>query len=98
MSVHPPLAFNPRPRRLSTLTDAYELHPQLTPNVRTGCISCTSGDGAHGGPIWWNTPITAEITGKMSKGGGKKRAAEDGIEDPEVRKRLAALKGADGLD
>jgi bud site selection protein 31 len=67
---------------------------RLTPNVRTGCISCVSGDGADGGPIWWNTPITEAIQRKAdgaSKGKGK-RTAEDEI-DPEVRKRLAALKG-----
>jgi hypothetical protein len=28
-SLRPPLAFNPRPRRLSTSTDAFELHPDL---------------------------------------------------------------------
>lgn len=67
---------------------------QLTPNVRTGCISCCSGDGQYGGPVWWNTPITQEITAKTTK----KRAAEDDIDDPEVRKRLNALKGAGGLD
>ena len=27
-SLRPPLAFNPRPRRLSTPTDAFELHPE----------------------------------------------------------------------
>ena len=27
MSLRPPLAFNARPRRLSTPTDAFELHP-----------------------------------------------------------------------
>ena len=29
LSLRPPLAFNPRPRRLSTPTDAYELHPDV---------------------------------------------------------------------
>jgi hypothetical protein len=29
VSLRPPLAFNPRPRRLSTLTDAFQLHPEL---------------------------------------------------------------------
>jgi hypothetical protein len=29
VSLRPPLAFNPRPRRLSTPTDAYELHPAI---------------------------------------------------------------------
>ena len=28
-SLRPPLAFNPRPRRLSTSTDAFELHPDF---------------------------------------------------------------------
>ena len=69
---------------------------RLTPNVRTGCISCVSGDGADGGPVWWNTPITEAIQRKVDGQGSKnakgKRPAEDEI-DPEVRKRLAALKG-----
>ena len=29
MSLRPSLAFNPRPRRLSTPTDAFELHPDI---------------------------------------------------------------------
>ena len=29
MSLRPPLAFNPRPRRLSTPTDAFQLHPDI---------------------------------------------------------------------
>jgi len=41
--------------------------------VKTGCISCTSGDGQNGGPIWWNTPITEEIQTKVMK---KKAAAK----------------------
>jgi hypothetical protein len=30
-SLRPPLAFNPRPRRLSTPTDAFQLHPAIRP-------------------------------------------------------------------
>jgi bud site selection protein 31 len=30
---------------------------RVTPDVQTGCISCASGDGKFGGPIWWNTPL-----------------------------------------
>ena len=69
---------------------------QLTPNVKTGCISCVSGDGQNGGPIWWNTPITAEIQEKvMKKKAAAKAAGKDADEmDPEVKARLAALKGA----
>ncbi len=39
-SLRPPLAFNPRPRRLSTSTDAFELHPDLRFEAfyRTGSI------------------------------------------------------------
>ena len=29
MSLRPPLGFDPRPRRLSTPTDAFELHPDV---------------------------------------------------------------------
>lgn len=38
------------------------LHPQqrVTPDVQTGCISCASGDGKFGGPVWWNTPMDDE--------------------------------------
>jgi bud site selection protein 31 len=64
--------------------------------VKTGCISCTSGDGQNGGPIWWNTPITEEIQTKvMKKKKAAKAAGKDADEmDPEVKARLAALKGA----
>lgn len=30
---------------------------RVTPDVQTGCVSCCSGDGKFGGPIWWNTPM-----------------------------------------
>jgi bud site selection protein 31 len=30
---------------------------RITPDVQTGCICCSSGDGRYGGPIWWNTPL-----------------------------------------
>ena len=30
---------------------------RVTPDVQTGCVSCASGDGKFGGPIWWNTPM-----------------------------------------
>ena len=64
--------------------------------MKTGCISCTSGDGQNGGPIWWNTPITEEIQTKvMNKKAAAKAAGKDADEmDPEVKARLAALKGA----
>lgn len=33
---------------------------KMTANVQTGCISCCSGDGKFGGPLWWNTPMGDE--------------------------------------
>lgn len=33
---------------------------RITPDVQSGCISCASGDGKFGGPIWWNTPLDEE--------------------------------------
>ncbi len=33
---------------------------RITPDVQIGCISCASGDGKFGGPIWWNTPLGEE--------------------------------------
>ena len=33
---------------------------KITPDIQTGCISCASGDGRFGGPIWWNTPMEDE--------------------------------------
>jgi len=49
-----------------------------------------------GGPIWWNTPITEDVEKKLNK---KKRKAEE-EEDPDVAKRIAALKQemAGGVD
>merc|ERR1712227_174208 len=29
-------------------------HMKTKPSVKTGCISCCSGDGKNGGPLWWN--------------------------------------------
>ena len=65
---------------------------RLTPNVKTGCISCCSGDGIMGGPIWWNTPITDDIEKKLNKKRKAEDAADAAEEDPEVAKRIAALK------
>jgi|TARA_B110000003_G_scaffold60163_1_gene60337 bud site selection protein 31 len=63
---------------------------RLTPNVKTGCISCCSGDGIMGGPIWWNTPITEDVEKKATK--KRKSAESEAEEDPDVAKRIAALK------
>jgi bud site selection protein 31 len=39
---------------------------RITPDVQTGCISCASGDGRFGGPIWWNTPLEDDGSGEHS--------------------------------
>ena len=33
---------------------------RITPDVQIGCVSCASGDGRFGGPVWWNTPLGDE--------------------------------------
>ena len=70
-------------------------HAALAPDAKIGCVSCASGDGIAGGPIWWNTPVTAaDLEAKRAKGKGK-RPAEEAL-DAEVAKRLAAMTGAAG--
>ena len=48
-----------------------------------------------GGPIWWNTNLSEKIITKVKE--GTRKAEEAGIadgeeEDPEVTKRIAAMK------
>lgn len=79
---------------------------RITPDVQSGCISCASGDGRFGGPIWWNTPLdddgtTAEdnrstwVQPAASSHGKRPRddfeVEEDDIPDA-VRERLNALQ------
>jgi len=45
---------------------------RITPDVQTGCISCCSGDGKFGGPIWWNTPMDDD--GEVAEGADSNRA------------------------
>jgi hypothetical protein len=54
---------------------------RITPDVQTGCISCASGDGRFGGPLWWNTPLDE------NEGGG----------GAEENRTLYAQKGAEGM-
>eukprot|EP00962_Isochrysis_galbana_P051108 scaffold22443_cov112-Isochrysis_galbana.AAC.2 len=64
---------------------------QIMPSVQTGCVSCVSGDGIDGGPVWWTDPYTAWAAKK--KADKKQKRAEATI-DPEVEARLKALRGA----
>jgi len=71
-------------------------HQRVSPNVQTGCISCCSGDGKFGGPIWWNTPVDdddveAEVAGQQARsqwtqpdkapGDSRKRGAPEADEE-----------------
>jgi len=82
---------------------------RLTPDVQIGCISCASGDGKFGGPVWWNTPLDEEDVvpeeHRATWGQGeapplppaaasRKRPLEDDDEiDEDVKRRLASLQG-----
>jgi bud site selection protein 31 len=48
---------------------------RLQPSVLTGCVSCASGDGRFGGPVWWNTPVAPEEEEGGGGGGGEGGAA-----------------------
>ena len=64
---------------------------QIMPSVTTGCVSCVSGDGIDGGPVWWTDPYTAwAAKKKLDK--QQKRKAEAPLED-DVEARLKALRG-----
>ena len=62
---------------------------QIMPSVQTGCVSCVSGDGIHGGPVWWTDPYTAWAAKKKAE---RKQKRTDSV-DPEVEARLKALRG-----
>lgn len=84
---------------------------RLTPDVQIGCISCASGDGKFGGPVWWNTPLDEEDVApeehRATWGQGeaptlppasRKRPLEEDDElDEDVKRRLASLQGG-GVD
>ncbi|EOD17774.1 hypothetical protein EMIHUDRAFT_436284 [Emiliania huxleyi CCMP1516] len=66
---------------------------QIMPSVTTGCVSCVSGDGIDGGPVWWTDPYTAWAAKK--KADKKQKRAEQAV-DPDVEARLKALRGEGG--
>ncbi|KAK9804120.1 hypothetical protein WJX73_001022 [Symbiochloris irregularis] len=61
---------------------------RITADVSTGCISCASGDGRFGGPIWWNTPM-GDDEGADAEGHTAAWAQEGAEPAPEPRKRPA---------
>ncbi|GAX79871.1 hypothetical protein CEUSTIGMA_g7311.t1 [Chlamydomonas eustigma] len=62
---------------------------RITPDVQNGCISCASGDGRFGGPIWWNTPLEDDGTTQDENRTTwqQQRAAEEEAAGPSSRKR-----------
>jgi bud site selection protein 31 len=65
---------------------------QVMPSVTTGCVSCVSGDGIDGGPVWWTDPFTAWAAKKKLDKQQNKRKAEGAL-DPDTEARLKALRG-----
>lgn len=51
---------------------------RITPDVQIGCISCASGDGKFGAPIWWNTPLEEDDVAADSAGGAEQHRAQWG--------------------
>ena len=64
---------------------------QIMPSVTTGCVSCVSGDGIDGGPVWWTDPYTAWAAKKKSD--RKKKAKGEVPIDADTEARLKALRG-----
>ena len=50
------------------------------PAVTTGCVSCASGDGQNGGPIWWcdKRPVMANAHQHREDSRPTKRQKGDG--------------------
>jgi hypothetical protein len=67
---------------------------QIMPSVTTGCVSCVSGDGIDGGPVWWTDPYTAWAAKKKADKSQKRKAASSLDADTEAR--LKALRGEGG--
>jgi bud site selection protein 31 len=78
----------------------------IMPAVTTGCVSCCSGDGGNGGPLWWSDPRptnhfqnpygTGQPSGKRQRtddADGTAAPADEPELDDEIKARLATLKG-----
>jgi len=63
---------------------------QIMPSVATGCVSCVSGDGYNGGPVWWTDPYTSWAAKKKADK-SQKRKAEQSL-DPDTEARLKSLR------
>jgi len=64
---------------------------QIMPSVMTGCVSCVSGDGINGGPVWWTDPYTSWAAKK--KADRKEKRKQEAALDPDTEARLKAMRG-----
>jgi bud site selection protein 31 len=55
---------------------------RITPDIQSGCISCASGDGKFGGPVWWNTPLEDEGGSAEENRTTWGQAGQSGPEEP----------------
>jgi|Transcript_30346 bud site selection protein 31 len=67
---------------------------QIMPSVTTGCVSCVSGDGIDGGPVWWTDPFTSWAAKK--KADKKQQRKREQPIDADTEARLKAMRGDDG--
>ena len=88
-SLRPPLAFNPRPRRLSTPTDAFQLHPDIR------SYGTTLSRRVHAGPAQERVGRDIHARG-VGRGGGREEWGRVGEEDNVRSARSDAADGAAG--
>ena len=69
---------------------------QIMPSITTGCVSCASGDGIDGGPVWWTDPYTAWAAKKRQDKKQQRKQERAETLDPEIEARLKALRGEGG--
>ena len=66
---------------------------QIMPSTTTGCVSCASGDGINGGPVWWTDPYTAWAAKKRQDKKQQRKQERAETLDPDIEERLKSLRG-----
>ncbi|KAK9916588.1 hypothetical protein WJX75_004609 [Coccomyxa subellipsoidea] len=67
---------------------------RITPDVQIGCISCASGDGKFGAPIWWNTPLEEDDVPDAAAEQHRAQWGQEGAGMAPSRKRPAPEEAA----